>query len=79
MRELMMDCAGAPSPLHLTMRLLKSELLHLGFRLEGNDANDDNLQLKHPQSALHFVIKGLVLSKRLLVHGLAEEVCLFVI
>jgi proteasome inhibitor subunit 1 (PI31) len=70
----------------LILVLLLAFLESLGFRSPGDGASprlpdawksgDEAyaFKLRHPQSSFTFLIKGLVLGKQLVVHGLAEEV-----
>ena len=38
-----------------------------------------SVKLKHDQSQFHFVVKGLLMSDKLIVHGLAEEVRIYML
>lgn len=71
----------------LLLTLFFAYLSSLGFQSPGKDAEEASLpdtwktgqeaysfKLRHPQSSFTFLVKGLVLGKQLVVHGLAEEV-----
>lgn len=79
--------ANVESGADLVILLFFAYLQTLGFRVPGDDAQEPSLpsswksgqeayafKLRHPQSSFTFLIKGLVLGKQLIVHGLAEEV-----